>query len=184
MVVTALCSAAKNMKKIPILFLLILPGMVAAAEWGKFDFEFENEKPWSELQAMLPAYPRQENLLPFFVSAATDNLFYIDAPSISVGEDGVVRYVLMVKSPEGAVNVTFEGMRCATHEMKIYAFGRVEGNWSKARFGKWEQIHYADRNRQHHVLYDDFLCPSGLTVNSSEVAVKAFKAGIAPIVHN
>lgn len=168
------------MRKILILLLLMLPRLAGAAEWGQFDFEFENEKPWSELQAQLPVYPKQENLLPFFVSAATDNQFYIDALSISVGEDGVVRYALIVKSPEGAENVSFEGIRCATHEKKIYAFGRAEGGWSKARFAKWEQIRYANRNRQHHMLYDDFFCPAGLIVNSPEEAINALKRGAHP----
>lgn len=163
-----------------LILLLLLPCLASAAEWGQFEFEFENEKPWSELQAQLPAYPKQENLLPFFVSAATDNQFYIDALSISVGGDGVVRYVLIVKSPEGAMNVSFEGMRCATHEKKIYAFGRMDGSWSKARFAKWEQIRYAERNRQHHMLYDDFFCAAGLSVNSPEDAINALKRGAHP----
>lgn len=168
------------MKKILMLLALSAPCVVFAAEWGKFDFEFDNEKPWVEMQANLPAYPRQENLLPFFVSAATDNRFYIDALSISVDKDAVVRYTLLVKSPEGAVNVTFEGIRCATHEKRIYAFGRADDSWSKARFSKWEPIQYADRNRQHHVLYDDFFCPSGLVVNSPEDAVNALKRSAPP----
>lgn len=157
------------------LLALSAPWAVFAAEWGQFDYEFENEKPWVELQAKLPAYPRQENLLPFFVSAATDNRFYIDAQSISVDNDAVVRYTLLVKSPEGAANVTFEGIRCATHEKRIYAFGRADGSWSKARFSKWEAIQYADRNRQHHMLHDDFFCPSGLIVGSPEDAVNTLK---------
>ena len=170
----------KNMKKLLMLSLLLLSHFAGASEWGQFDFEFENEKPWSELQTKLPAYPKQENLLPFFVSAATDNQFYIDASSISVAEDGVVRYVLIVKSAEGAMNVSFEGIRCATHEKKIYAFGRAEGGWSKARFSKWEPIQYAARNRQHHMLYDDFFCPTGLIVGSVEEAIRALKLGAHP----
>lgn len=169
------------MKKILMLLVLSAPCAAFAAEWGQFDFEFENEKPWVEMQSSLPAYPQQENLLPFFVSAATDNRFYIDALSISVDKDAVVRYTLLVKSPEGAVNVSFEGIRCATREKRIYAFGRVDGSWSKARFSKWEAIQYADRNRQHHMLYDDFFCPSGLTVDSPEEAVKTLKHGALPL---
>jgi hypothetical protein len=164
-----------------LLFLwLIFPGTTLAGTSGQFDSEFEQDKPWAELQAKLPATPQQENLQPFFVSAATDNKFSIDTASISVGDDGVVRYTLLVKSPEGAVNVTFEGIRCGTHERKIYAFGRADGSWSKARFSKWEPILYADRNRQHHMLYDDFFCPRGMMVGSPEEAVAALKRGMHP----
>ncbi len=149
--------------------------LLVHADWGKSDYEFENEKPWKELQHALPAYPKDENLLPFYVSATTDNLFFVDAASIKIGDDGVVRYALLVKSPQGAKNLTFEGMRCASHEKKVYAFGRADGTWSQARFSKWEAISYQNRNRQHHVLYDDFFCTGGLTVATPERAIESFK---------
>lgn len=155
--------------------LLIVPLWANCAEWGKFDYEFDNEKPWVEIQQQLPAYPKEENLLPFYVSATTDNQFFVDSASISVGKDEVVRYALLVKSAQGASNLSFEGMRCATHEKKIYAFGRADGTWTKARFSKWEAIAYQDKNRQHHVLYDDFFCSGGIVIANPEQAIGNFK---------
>lgn len=166
------------MKKI--LALLLLLPLAASAEWGKFDFEFDEEKPWAEIEAQLPPYPKEENLLPLFVSASTDNKFFVDAASISTGEDGVVRYTMIVKSSAGASNVSFEGIRCASRERKLYAFGRKEGSWSKARFAKWEPIRYQERNRQHHMLYDDFFCPDGLIVKNPQEAVELLKRGFKP----
>lgn len=161
-------------KEIIGLLLCALP-LAAQAEWGQFDIEFDNEKPWRELQQQLPTPPKEENLLPFFVSAATDNRFFVDSASVSLGEDGVARYTLLVKSSQGAVNITFEGIRCATREKKVYAFGRADGAWSKARTAKWEGIAYQDRNRQHHVLYDDFFCPGGIIAASPEQTTAAFR---------
>jgi len=167
-----------NMKKFLLLLLFPLTTLAASSDnkWGKFDFDFDEDRPWAELQAQIPAYPKKENYIPFFVSAATDHKFFIDEKSISIGDDGVVRYTLIVKSSGGALNVTFEGMRCATAETKLYAFGRSDGTWSKSRSSKWGDIEYKDRNRQHHVLYSDFFCPGGLTVKSPEVAVRALKS--------
>lgn len=166
------------------LFLLLtLPLFVAStalAAWGDFEFEFDSEKPWVELQARLPAYPKLDDALPFFVSSATDNTFFIDPLSISVGEDNVVRYTLIVKSPEGALNITFEGVRCGTGEYKIYAFGHPDGQWSRNRYAKWSPIRYQDRNRQHHVLYDDFFCPGGLIAKDANEIIFALKRGIHP----
>lgn len=156
--------------------VLIVPN-VATADWGKFEYEFENEKPWVELEAQLPGYPKDENLLPVYVSAATDNKFFVDASSISVGEDGVVRYTMIVKSPAGASNVSFEGIRCNSRERKLYAFGRPNGTWSRSRFAKWEPIRYQERNRQHHMLYDDFFCPNGIAVKDPAQAIDLLKRG-------
>lgn len=160
------------------LLFLCLPGLASAA-WGDFEYDFDNEKPWVELEARLPPYPKLDSALPFFVSAATDNRFFVAPESLSVGEDGVVRYALIVVSPEGATNITFEGIRCATHEYKIYAFGR-DGHWSRNRYATWKPIRYQDRNRQHHVLYDDFFCPGGIVAKDEREIVFALKRGMHP----
>ena len=167
------------MKKLFILLLLAV-SQTASAEWGKFEHEFDEKKPWVEIEAQLTSYPKEENLLPLFVSAATDNRFFVDAASVSIGEDGVARYTMIVKSSAGAVNVSFEGIRCASRERRLYAFGRKEGSWSRARFAKWEPIRYQERNRHHHMLYDDFFCPGGIIVGTPQEAVDLLKRSSRP----
>jgi hypothetical protein len=152
-------------------------GPADQSSWGQFEHDFE-EKPWNELEARLPPPPKQENLLPFYVSAASNNQFFIDGESISSGTDGIVRYTLIAQSPTGVRNISFEGMRCATSELKRYAFGREDGSWGRARNVQWMPIQYKDSNRQHHMLFDDFLCPRRFPVKNREEAMQAFKAGI------
>jgi hypothetical protein len=135
------------------------------------------EKPWAEIEAQLPAYPRDENLLAFFVSAASDNKFMIDTESISLGSDGVVRYTLVITSASGAKNVSYEGLRCLLAERRLYAFGRADKTWSKARSQQWGKLKSPDMNRQHAVLYFEYFCPNGLTVRDAEEARQALRAG-------
>jgi hypothetical protein len=139
--------------------LLAAIAVPAAAQWRSFDSEFDEEKkPWSEIEAQLPAYPRTENLLRFEGGAPSANRFYIDAPSLSVGEDGVVRYTLMIRAAGGATNVSFEGIRCATGEHKLYAVGRSGGKWMRARDPAWRPIAYRELNRPHWTLFKEFYC--------------------------
>lgn len=139
--------------------LLLAGTTVPAAEWGKFESEFDEEKkPWAEIEAQIPAYPREENLLRFEAGAATANRFYIDAPSLAVGEDGVVRYTMLIRAAGGATNVSFEGIRCETREQKLYATGRRDGKWTRARDPAWRHIESRDLNRHHGVLFADFFC--------------------------
>lgn len=167
------------------LFLLcLLPATSLAAvfdqsSWGKFEHDFE-EKPWVEMEAQLPPAPKPENLLPFYVSATTDNRFFIDSASVTLGEDKVIRYTLVVKSSAGANSISYEGMRCSSGELKRYAFGRDNGGWGKARNAKWEDIRYKNVNRQHHMLFDDFFCPRGIVVKSATEAINALKRGEHP----
>lgn len=105
----------------PSLTLIPLPS--ALAGWGKFEYDFdEDKKPWQETQTQLPAYPRPEHLVPFEVSVASRNRYYIDEESLSVGESGVVRYTVVVRTPGGAENVRL-GTRCDDGQHKLYAFG-------------------------------------------------------------
>ena len=161
--------------------LLCLMHAPAFAGWGDFEYDFDaDNKPWKEVEAQLPAYPALADALPFFVSAATDNEFFIDPKSLSVGEDDTVRYTLIIKSVTGVLNVSFEGIRCGTREKKLYAFGRPDGTWSRNKYAKWEAIKFKDVNRQHHMLYDDFFCPNYLIIKNATEALDALKVGIHP----
>jgi hypothetical protein len=131
----------------------------AADRWEGWDYEFDQEKkPWTELQAQLPPYPAAQNLVPFEAGGASPHRFFIDAPSLTIGKDGVVRYTLVIKTAGGATNVSFEGMRCDMQEQKTYAFGHADGKWSRARDPQWRRVVYQEINRQYGVLFKDFFC--------------------------
>ncbi|MEW6119638.1 MAG: CNP1-like family protein [Pseudomonadota bacterium] len=163
------------MKKLPVL-LLCLPAFSQAA-WIDFEREFEEEKPWVEVAAQLPPYPKSENLLPFTVSSATRNRYFLDAASITVGEDKVVRYIVVIEAAGGARNVSFEGMRCETVERRLYAYGQPDGTWSKARNAGWEAIKLRSLLSHHKALYEDLLCPDGINVQTPAEALRALKQG-------
>lgn len=149
-----------------------------SAEAG-FEEDYEKQV-WQEIQHQMPPAPRQESLVSFYVSAATDNRFFVDANSVSVGNDGVVRYVLLILTSGGARNVSYEGMRCETGERRIYASGRQDGSWSKSRRNEWEKIREAVANRHYAALYYDYFCPGGVIARSDQEAVSALRAGLHP----
>jgi len=156
--------------------VLFSPGRaVLAAE----DEEAET-KPWQEIDVQFPPAPRKELLTPFYVSAATNNDFFIDGSTLSVGEDGVVRYVLVIQTAGGARNVSYEGMRCLTRERRIYASGRLDGSWSAARNNEWVRIHDAAANRQYAALFLEYFCPGGVIVRNAEEARNALRLGGHP----
>lgn len=146
-----------------------------------FEEDYE-QKAWQEMQFQFPPAPRSEALLPFFVSAANDNKFAVDAASLTVGEDGVVRYILLVETAGGARNVSYEGIRCQTKERRIYALGRRDGTWSKSRNDQWVEIRDMATNRQHAALFLEYFCPGGVIVRNADEAKNALRAGVHP--HN
>ena len=154
---------------------LLLPAFALAAG---FDYDKDvDEKPWAEVEAQLPASPDKQDLIPFTVGSVKDVKYFIDAKSLSVGSDGVIRYTLVIVSSAGAQNVSFEGMRCNTAERRVYAFGRPDGTWSKARSNQWGRIQGSSNN--HNVeLYANFFCSVGATeITSAESARRALRSG-------
>lgn len=160
------------------IFLLVTL-LASAAVLADFEEDYES-KQWQEIEVQLPAAPRKETLLPFYVSAATENRFFVDGATLSVGNDGVVRYVLVVLTPQGARNVTYEGMRCETRERRIYASGRQDGTWSKARKNEWVRIQEVYANRQHAALFLEYFCPIGNIVQDAAEARNALIKGVHP----
>lgn len=155
--------------------------LLSAPLLADFDEDYDSKR-WQEIEVQLPEPPRQERLLPFYVSAVAENRFYVDGSSLSVGSDGVVRYVLVIVTPQGGRNVSFEGMRCATRERRIYASGRADGSWSKSRNNDWVRIADQSVNRYHAALYLEYFCPIGLPVRTAEEARDALAHGGHPDV--
>jgi hypothetical protein len=148
-----LCSASLSMAQSP----------------GGFDEEFDDEeKPWQEIAVQLPAAPEAANLVQFYVGPTTTAVSSIDLKSLSIGADNVVRYTIVTKTSGGAVNTSYEGIRCETFEKKSYAFGRSDGGWSRSRQTKWKQIVDVGANRQDAALYKSYFCQGGMLAGNLE----------------
>jgi hypothetical protein len=97
--------------------------------------------------------------------------------SISRGEDGVMRYTAVIKAAGGASNVTFEGMRCETREHKVYALGRSDGTWVRARDPKWSRVVYRENTPHQSMLFRDYFCFSRYDLPPVKDVVRALKRG-------
>jgi hypothetical protein len=159
----------------------MLPVAISAQTRGS-ERDFNEDGGWSEIQAQLPQYPKAENFLTLKVSATTPFEFFVDAESVGVGKGGVVRYTLIAKSSTGALNVSFEGIRCSDRNYRIYAFGRPDSSWSEARSSAWQPIPRDARNAQRAVLFSDFFCPGGAIIATAEEGVRALRSGRHPRV--
>lgn len=157
------------MKKLPV-FLLFIP-IMAMADWGEFAYE-PDEKQWVESEAKLPEYPKPQNLIPFDAGTITANRHYVDSKSITVGEDRIVRYVIVIETRGGARNVSFEGMRCRPNGRRVYAFGHVDNTWAPATASTWQDINFQSGTSYHKALYHEFFCPDGIAVKDAPEAIR------------
>jgi hypothetical protein len=155
-----------------VLAILLLPSVLLADNYYDPKFKFhgadEEEGVWEEGEFTQPDYPKDENLVSFYMGAATPHQYFMDKSSLSVGKDGVVRYIVVIKTASGTKNVNFEGMRCDAAEQKLYAFGKADGSWMQARAPKWHPIRFSGANNYQGVLYHDFLCFQGKPMKTGE----------------
>jgi hypothetical protein len=121
-------------------------------------------------------------MVEFVIGGSTSFRFFIDATSLSVGEDGVVRYTLVARSPAGVSNISYEGIRCVSGIYKIFALGN-DGRWSP-RGGDWKPIGQLTAQRWHLVLRSQFFCPLRDTIQTAAEGLDALRQGVHPAVRN
>ena len=165
---------------------LILAATLAAcgappAEQSDWERKHEQRTPGPEAPVTLPAYPARERLIEFPVTAPSEFRFFIDPVSLSVG-DGVVRYVLVARSPSGIDNVTFEGMHCSAGQLRIYAIGR-DGAWA-GKPGEWRAIDPRSVQRWHSALYREYFCPLKEPIANRAEGLDALRRGGHPVTRN
>ncbi len=171
----------KVIKPVTAVVLVLLSSVVRAEFYGdkKYGEYFEEDKVWVETEAVLPRIPKTESLVEYYVSAASQNKYYIAPQTISVATDGVVRYAAAVKTPNGVLNLSYEGLRCATKEVRFYAFGHSDGTWGKSRNERWSVVR---RGSYQATLFNEYFCPKGVVIFTAGEGADALRQGGHPLV--
>jgi hypothetical protein len=84
----------------------------------------------------------------------------------------------VIEAVGGAKNVSFEGIRCASGERRLYAYGHPDGTWSKARNAGWETIQFRSLLSYQKALYEDYFCPDGIQVKDDQEAVRNLRRAV------
>jgi hypothetical protein len=165
--------------------VLLALALAGCSSSGGFQSDWERQNAVKaqaqEEQLDPPPYPKDARLLEFGVLDGNGFHFFVDGTTLSVGKDGIVRYVLVARSPDGVQNVSYEGLRCATAEYRVYAFGRADGSWSASRAG-WRSLEAPSVQRRHTTLYREYFCPQNEAIRNAGEGVRALEQGGHPFV--
>lgn len=152
---------------------LFLPTPCFAQSGGLLSDDSE----WTESEVKLPAFPVDKDLLAIRNGNQGSFRFFIDASSLEVGKDGVVRFVLVARSPGGAVNVSFEGIRCATREKKLYAVGRMNRAWAALENPRWFDYRGRAGGGYHEWLAQQYFCIEKTPVPTVQRIIEGIRRG-------
>ncbi|MDQ6881577.1 MAG: CNP1-like family protein [Pseudomonadota bacterium] len=95
---------------------------------------------WKEVDAPPPPQLRTDRLVPIEISSSALR-FGVHPASVAVGADGIVRYVVVATSATGAVNGLYEGIRCSTAEVRLYARHSRDRGWVQVEDSRWQPLH-------------------------------------------
>jgi hypothetical protein len=95
---------------------------------------------WKEVEAPPAPSFKTTGLIPIDIPRSSLR-FGVDPASISLGQDGIVRYVVVATSDTGTVNALYEGIRCGTGEFKVYARHNPGSGWTVAKDTPWRSLH-------------------------------------------
>jgi hypothetical protein len=96
---------------------------------------------WTEESAPPPPAYSFDRLIPIEMPHYVTLQFGIDPSSLSVGSnDGVVRYVVVMRNASGSSNAAYEGIQCTKGEVKTYARAGANGNWVAIKQPEWRSL--------------------------------------------
>ncbi len=99
------------------------------------------EEEWKENNVVIPPVPKDSDFKPLAVTEADERYrYYLAESSITRGEDDVMRYSVAVVSENGARNIFYEGLRCATDEIKTYAYASKRGVFRSNIQSRWRPL--------------------------------------------
>ena len=95
---------------------------------------------WKEDAAPPPPVYSTSRLIDIEMPRSATVRMGIDPETITINHDtGIVRYVVVARGPS-AVNATYEGIRCATGEYRVYA-RQVQGSpWAPSTESAWKPM--------------------------------------------
>lgn len=118
---------------------LIFSGLMLAAACA-FAQDYDESAPWQEAAVPPPPAIGKNPPIPIEMPPYVSLRFGVDPDSLSITKDGVVRYVMIATNSSGAMNAMYEGIRCATREVRTYAVYGANGQWVEVKDSKWRGL--------------------------------------------
>jgi hypothetical protein len=161
-----------------ICLLACMARQAVAFEDGETGWQLHTQpsEPWRELDSELPAYPLEKNLIE--TAASTSGMpyrVYLDPLSLSVTEDQIARYTVVIVSDKGIWNVTHEGLHCGKKAYRRYAYG-VNGEWQELADSPWQPLQGSGVNAYRKAFYKNYMCGIAGPYLQPEEIIRKFRS--------
>lgn len=153
---------------------------LAALAWPAWAQQASGDRPgWQEDTPPPPPAYATQGLIELEMPRGTSVRMGIDPKTLSINHrTGVVRYVAVARGPS-ALNATYEGIRCATGEYRVYARQVQGGEWTAASDSAWKPMRGQSHIMVQHPykLARDGVCQGTGTRQTVGEIVRALRSG-------
>lgn len=126
---------------------------------------------WKETDAPPPPSFNKDKLIPIEMPKYVSLRFGVDPATLTLTADGIVRYVVLAVNAGGSINAMYEGIRCATGEVKTYARYTSNGQWSLVSEPEWKKLNDKLPSKHAMALASQGVCDGASTGASSAAAI-------------
>jgi hypothetical protein len=157
--------------KAALLLALALVSSGAAAQYAS-----DALADWNEADTPPPPALDLRHLQSFDVDPRSALKYALDPASLKIGSDGVVRYVVVASVAGGATNAMYEGIRCASAQVKTYARFN-DGGWKPVPAAEWQSLYEAMPSRHALSLAAQGVCKGTVPADSVAMIIRGLKYG-------
>ena len=150
---------------------LVLAAWAAHAQLAPIDPD------WREAEAPPPPALKLDGLVALDMPRSALR-FGVDPASVSLGSDGIVRYVVVATSSTGAVNALYEGLNCNTAEIKVYARHYPDSGWTPAKDSPWRALQDGKSSNHSLVVARNGACVGHAPNRSASQIVRDLRAPV------
>ena len=148
--------------------------LLAGSAWAQLA---DTAPDWKELEVPPPARFSVEHLVPIEMPRYVTVKIGLDPASLSIGKDGIVRYVVVAVSQSGNINAMYEGIWCLKGDVKTYARFGSDGKWNPVDDAQWLPLNGNQRSMHALAIARQGACDGrAATASSPEVMIRKLKS--------
>ena len=130
---------------------------------------------WQEAEVPAPPGFNAKQLVGIDMPPYVSMKFGLDPATLAVTPDGIVRYVMVAISPGGSLTAFYEGIRCATGEVKSYARANADGAWTLVKNPEWRGLNDKQPSKHALALARQGVCEGNATAGSAAEILRRLK---------
>ena len=130
---------------------------------------------WKESDSPPPPSFDSARLIPIAMPSYVSLRFGIDPQTLAITPDGIIRYVMVASNASGSINAMYEGLRCASREVKTYARYNSSREWSVVTNPQWKELNSALPSKHALALAQQGACEGFTPTGSAAAIINALK---------